>query len=140
MDLMSIHGCLASTSFRGHSETFGSLDMNCGHAADLMDPQTSPAAAEHSTAITDKGAWKVYLLFGGGPVVGAVHHLVAVVLRQDVWIIADALYEQVLSLPMVPVFLQRQAEICAVLRWLYQSGSKSTSGSVDTTSPKHTSY
>ena len=91
-----------------------------------MDPQNSQAAAEHSTVSRDKGAWKVYLLFGGSPVVGAVHHLVAVVLRQDVWIVADALYEQVLSLPMVPVSLQRQAKMSALLRWLYQYGSKST--------------
>ena len=48
----------------------------------------------------------LHLVFGGGSVVGAVHHLVAVVLGQDVRVVADALNEEILPLPMVPVSLQ----------------------------------
>jgi hypothetical protein len=46
-----------------------------------------------------------HLLFSGGLVVWAVHHLVAVVLRQDVRVVADALYEQVLPLSVVSISL-----------------------------------
>ncbi len=47
-----------------------------------------------------------HLLRVGVLVVRAVHHLVAVVLRQNVRVIADALDEQVLPLPVEAFALQ----------------------------------
>ena len=59
-------------------------------------PRASKQLCALTTLLRRTGTQRGHLLFGGGPVV----------LGQDVRVVADALNEEVLPLPMVPVPLQ----------------------------------
>ena len=74
-------------------------------AISISQPDVLPHAKGAALFANVTGAI-AHLFLSGRLVVWAVHHLVAVVLCQNVWVIADALYEQVLPLAVVPVSLQ----------------------------------
>lgn len=56
----------------------------------------------------------LYLLGVCVPVVRAVHHLVSVILSQDVWVVAYALDEQILPLSMKAIPLHHTYQILLV--------------------------
>ena len=96
---LKIAQAVRSTScFEYEADSFESALHNA-----LLRPRTN---VQLDASLRKTRTQKLHLVFGGSSVGGAVHHLIAVVLGQDVRVVADALNEEVLPLPMVPVPLQ----------------------------------